>query len=196
MFFSMSQQRSRTEPSVEERALVDRARQDPEAFGQLYLRYVRSIYNYIFYRTGDPEEAEDLTSQVFLQALQHLSRFQDRGVPFAAWLFRIAHNLVANWHRDRHRRPTVPLSENGHEPVSDRVEVVLERQEDRERLLAAMRRLPPERQQLLILKFVEGMSNAEIAQIMGRSEGAVRVLYHRTLEALRKELRRETRPGG
>jgi len=196
VFFSMSQQRSRTEPSVEERALVDRARQDPEAFGQLYLRYVRSIYNYIFYRTGDPEEAEDLTSQVFLQALQHLSRFQDRGVPFAAWLFRIAHNLVANWHRDRHRRPTVPLSENGHEPVSDRVEVVLERQEDRERLLAAMRRLPPERQQLLILKFVEGMSNAEIAQIMGRSEGAVRVLYHRTLEALRKELRRETRPGG
>ena len=175
---------------------MDRARQDPEAFGQLYLRYVRSIYNYIFYRTGDPEEAEDLTSQVFLQALQHLSRFQDRGVPFAAWLFRIAHNLVANWHRDRHRRPTVPLSENGHEPVSDRVEVVLERQEDRERLLAAMRRLPPERQQLLILKFVEGMSNAEIAQIMGRSEGAVRVLYHRTLEALRKELRRETRPGG
>lgn len=173
-----------------------RARQDPEAFGQLYLRYVRSIYNYIFYRTGDPEEAEDLTSQVFLQALQHLSRFQDRGVPFAAWLFRIAHNLVANWHRDRHRRPTVPLSENGHEPVSDRVEATLERQEDRERLLAAMRRLSPERQQLLILKFVEGMSNAEIAQIMGRSEGAVRVLYHRTLEALRKELRWETRPGG
>lgn len=173
-----------------------RARQDPEAFGQLYLRYVRSIYNYIFYRTGDPEEAEDLTSQVFLQALQHLSRFRDRGIPFAAWLFRIAHNLVANWHRDRHRRPTVPLSENVHEPVSDRVEATLERQEDRERLLAAMRRLPPERQQLLILKFVEGMSNAEIAQIMGRSEGAVRVLYHRTLEALRKELGRGTRPGG
>jgi len=170
---------------------VEQARRDPEAFGELYLRHVRSIYNYIFYRTGDPEEAEDLTSRVFLQALQHLPRFQERGLPFAAWLFRIAHNLVANWHRDRRRRPVVPLSENGHERAPDRVEALVERQEERERLLAAMQRLPPDRQQLLILKFAEGLSNAEIARIMGRTEGAIRVLYHRTLEALRKELLRE-----
>lgn len=170
---------------------MEQARRDPEAFGELYLRHVRSIYNYIFYRTGDPEEAEDLTSRVFLQALQHLPRFQERGLPFAAWLFRIAHNLVANWHRDRRRRPVVPLSENGHERAPDRVEALVERQEERERLLRALRRMPPDRQQLLILKFVEGLSNAEIARIIGRTEGAIRVLYHRTLEALRKELLRE-----
>ncbi len=183
----MSAQR---DPSAreDERRLVEQARQDPEAFGELYLRHVRSIYNYIFYRTGDPEEAEDLTSRVFLQALQHLPRFQERGLPFAAWLFRIAHNLVANWRRDRQRHPTVPLSEDGQDRGSERLEAILERREERERLLAAMRRLPPERQQLLILKFVEGLSNAEIARIMGRTEGAIRVLYHRTLEALRKEL--------
>jgi len=175
----------------DERKLVEQARRDPEAFGELYLRYVRSIYNYIFYRTGDPEEAEDLTSRVFLQALQHLPRFQERGLPFAAWLFRIAHNLVANWHRDRQRHPTVPLSENGHNRGPEHVEAALERREERERLLEAIRRLPPDRQQLLILKFVEGLSNAEIARIMGRTEGAIRVLYHRTLEALRKELTRE-----
>ncbi len=187
----MANRRAAREPQEHERELVERARRDPEAFGELYLRHVRSIYNYIFYRTGDPDEAEDLTSRVFLQALQHLPRFQERGLPFAAWLFRIAHNLVANWHRDRQRHPTVPLSENGHERGSDRVEALLERREARERLLAAMRRLPPDRQQLLILKFVEGLSNAEIARIMGRSEGAIRVLYHRTLEALRRELSRE-----
>ncbi|WP_322801098.1 sigma-70 family RNA polymerase sigma factor [Thermoflexus sp.] len=187
----MSARRSPAGSLEDERRLVERARRDPEAFGELYLRYVRSIYNYIFYRTGDPEEAEDLTSRVFLQALQHLPRFRERGLPFAAWLFRIAHNLVANWHRDRQRHPVFPLSENGHERSAERVEAALERQEEREQLLKAIRRLPPDRQQLLILKFVEGLSNAEIARIMGRTEGAIRVLYHRTLEALRKELTRE-----
>ncbi|MCS7251391.1 MAG: sigma-70 family RNA polymerase sigma factor [Anaerolineae bacterium] len=170
---------------------MERARRDPEAFGELYLRYVRSIYNYIFYRTGDPEEAEDLTSRVFLQALQHLPRFQERGLPFAAWLFRIAHNLVANWHRDRRRHPTIGLSENGHDRDSAHIEATLEHREKQEQLLKAIRRLPPDRQQLLILKFVEGLPNAEIARIMGRTEGAIRVLYHRTLEALRRELMEE-----
>lgn len=191
VFLFMGARHSPAGSHEDERRLVERARRDPEAFGELYLRYVRSIYNYIFYRTGDPEEAEDLTSRVFLQALQHLPRFQERGLPFAAWLFRIAHNLVANWHRDRQRHPIFPLSENGHDRSSERVEATLERQEERERLLKAIRRLPPDRQQLLILKFVEGLSNAEIARIMGRTEGAIRVLYHRTLEALRKELTRE-----
>jgi RNA polymerase sigma-70 factor (ECF subfamily) len=87
--------------------LVQRAAAEPEAFGELYERHVRRIYNYIFYRTGNHHDAEDLTARVFQRAMRHVANFEDRGVPFSAWLYRIAHNLVANWHRDRSRRPVV-----------------------------------------------------------------------------------------
>jgi RNA polymerase sigma-70 factor (ECF subfamily) len=170
---------------------VEQARRDPEAFGELYLRHVRSIYNYIFYRTGDPEEAEDLTSRVFLQALQHLPRFQERGLPFAAWLFRIAHNLVANWHRGpppapggpalRERARAGPGSGGSPGGASGGTGAA-----------ASGPAAPaPGSPAAADPQFVEGLSNAEIARIMGRTEGAIRVLYHRTLEALRKELLRE-----
>jgi len=96
----------------EELSLVARAGSDADAFGVLYERHVRRIYNYIFYRTGNHHDAEDLTARVFQRALRHVGKFEDKGVPFSAWLYRIAHNLVANWHRDRSRRPTVPLEDN------------------------------------------------------------------------------------
>ena len=88
--------------------LVARAKADAEAFGALYERYVKKIYNYVYYRTGDPHEAEDLTARVFQRAMVSLDRYTSRGLPFSAWLYRIAHNLVANWHRDRGRRKIVP----------------------------------------------------------------------------------------
>ncbi len=139
---------------------------------------------------GTLHDAEDLTARVFQRAMNHIHNYTDRGVPFSAWLYRIAHNLVANWHRDRSRRQEIPLNDLP----------VLPSREDRPEtqsgplagtgclLLRLIRQLPPERQTLLILKFVENMSNAEIGQIMGRSEGAVKSLYHRTLLALRDEL--------
>ncbi|MFB0546214.1 MAG: RNA polymerase sigma factor, partial [Anaerolineae bacterium] len=109
-----------------------------------------------------------------------------------AWLYRIAHNLVANWHRDRSRRKVISLDEvviaTKHK---DAPHQWVEISEEREALLEAIRRLPPERQQLLILKFVEGMSNVQIGQIMGRSEGAIKSLYHRTLIALRQDLQQD-----
>jgi RNA polymerase sigma factor (sigma-70 family) len=80
-----------------EAALIRRAKEDPEAFGVLYERYVDKIYNYIYYRTGNVHDAEDLTSRVFFRALRNLERYEDQGVPFSAWLYRIAHNLVASW---------------------------------------------------------------------------------------------------
>jgi RNA polymerase sigma-70 factor (ECF subfamily) len=175
---------------VDEAALVERAKSDPDAFGLLYEQYVEKIYNYVYYRTGNRHDAEDLTAKVFFQALNHIPRFVQRGAPFSSWLYRIAHNLVANWHRDRSRRQVVSL---------DRLAMVgpqgdggpfqqVAQGERREELLAAIRRLPADRQQLLILKFVERMPNAEIGQIMGRSEGAIKSLYHRTLVALRQDL--------
>lgn len=162
---------------------------DTEAFTLLYERYVTRIYNYIYYRTGNPFEAEDLTSRVFHRALNHISRYDNRGVPFSAWLYRIAHNLVANWHRDNSRRKEVPLDDYAqHAQHSPMPETNVVNSQEMEEMLQAIRRLSPDRQQLLILKFVEGMANAEVAVIMMRSEGAIKSLYHRTLMALRDEL--------
>lgn len=169
-------------------ALVAQARENPDAFGELYERHVRKIYNYIYYRTGNYQDAEDLTAKVFQRAFRHVHRFEDKGVPFSAWLYRIAHNLVANWHRDRSRRTIVPL-ETYHRDDDPAVHPEKEAiaGERTEVLLKIIRELPDERQQLLILKFVEHLSNAEIGAIMGRSEGAIKSLYHRTLKALRTE---------
>jgi RNA polymerase sigma-70 factor (ECF subfamily) len=172
-----------------EEQLIERAKHDPEAFGELYERYVTSIYNYIYYRTSDVHEAEDLTARVFYRAMAHVQNYRQHGVPFAAWLYRIAHNLVANWHRDRSRRHEMRLDDilsiASRSPSPDHL---AEQSEEARVLLQAIARLPSERQQLLILKFAEDMSNLDIAQVMGRTEGAIKSMYHRTLVALRDEL--------
>jgi RNA polymerase sigma-70 factor (ECF subfamily) len=178
--------------TAEDAQLVIWARDDTAAFGELYTRYVKKIYNYIYYRTGNHHDAEDLTSRVFFRALAHIDSYTDRGVPFSAWLYRIAHNLVANWHRDRGRQKVVPLDEyisNDSGPTAP--ESVTENLEDSEKLLEKIRELPEERQQLLVLKFVERLSNAEIGEIMNRTEGAIKSLYHRTLLSLRDRLEDE-----
>ena len=173
-------------------ALIARAKEDPQAFGALYERYVGRIYNYIYYRTGNHQDAEDLTARTFYRALKVISRYVDRGAPFSAYLYRIAHNIVANWHRDNSRRQVIPLDElvaGTHEREGPGA--LAEEREEQDHLLQAIRQLPPDRQQLLILKFVEQMRNAEIAEVMGRTEGAIKSLYHRTLVALREQLARE-----
>jgi RNA polymerase sigma-70 factor (ECF subfamily) len=169
-------------------ALARATQGDREAFGLLYERYVDRIFNYVYYRTGSVYDAEDLTARVFFRALRHIGNYRDRGLPFTAWLYRIAHNLVANWHRDNSRRKEIPLDDGILSPQKDDLpERDLLALEDEERLLDVIRRLPSERQQLLILKFVDRMSNAEIGRVMGRTEGAVKSLYHRTLLTLRDE---------
>jgi RNA polymerase sigma-70 factor (ECF subfamily) len=176
--------------SVDEATLIEQAKTDPEAFGLLYEQYIDRIYNYVYYRTGNHHDAEDLTAKVFFQAMNHIPRYVQRGAPFSSWLYRIAHNLVANWHRDRSRRKVVSLDRLaavGRQEDSGLFQKVVHG-ERRDAVRAAMRRLPADRQQLLILKFVERLSNAQIGQIMGRSEGAIKSLYHRTLVALRREL--------
>jgi RNA polymerase sigma-70 factor (ECF subfamily) len=172
----------------DEIALKLAAQGDQEAFGVLYERYVSRIYSYIYYRTGNQHDAEDLTARVFFRALRHVENYKDRGLPLSAWLYRIAHNLVANWHRDNSRRKEIPLDEiilvrHG----GDLPEMVLIENEEKENLLKVLHRLPADRHQLILLKFVEHLSNAEIGQVMGRSEGAVKSLYHRTLLSLRDE---------
>jgi len=173
----------------DEAALIERAKTDQDAFGELYETYVDRIYNYVYYRTSNVADAEDLTAKIFMRAMQHIGRYEDKGVPFSAWLYRIAHNLVANWHRDNSRRKMVALDDISQWHVSDdSPEFAAQLMEDKETLLKAISRLPADRQELLILKFVERLPNAEIGAIMGRSEGAIKSLYHRTLLALRDDL--------
>ena len=179
-----------------ESELVERAKTDPAAFGELYLRHVDQIYNYIYHRVGNAAEAEDLTARTFQRALVSLRGYVDRGVPFGAWLYRIAHNLTANWHRDQTRRLVVPLDglnaglDGGATPdaVGDQLAAQVMAHE---RITDAIHRLEPDRQDLLVLKFNQGLSNAEIAGLLGRSEGAIKSLYHRTLLALREHLSAE-----
>jgi len=170
-------------------ALETAVKGDSEAFGLLYERYVGRIYNYIYYRTGNVHDAEDLTERVFMRALRHIGRYNNRGLPFSAWLYRIAHNLVANWHRDNYRKKEIPLedgllfSQQSGFPEHEMIQL-----EESELLLGVIRGLTEDRQQLLILKFVDHLSNAEIGAIMGRSEGAIKSLYHRTLLVIREEM--------
>jgi RNA polymerase sigma-70 factor (ECF subfamily) len=178
-----------TNGTIDEDQLIQQAKTDPDAFGQLYELHVEKIYNYIYYRIGNREDAEDLTARVFYRALNHIPHYKNKGVPFAAWLYRIAHNLVANWYRDQKRRPTVALdSLNLQGNSRENPHRVAELTNEHEILLAAIQKLPPQRQELLTFKYVERMSNAEIGKMMGRSEGAIKSLYHRTLVALKELL--------
>ncbi len=160
-----------------------------DAFRDLYEQYVDRIYSYIYHRVGNVRDTEDLTSRTFFRAYAHFAEYEDRGLPISAWLYRIAHNLVANHHRDRSRRPVVTLDNLVLRSRGDEnPEAITVRSDLGEELREAIRTLDKVRQELLVLKHVEGLSNAEIGAVLGRSEGAVKSLYHRTLLALRKEL--------
>jgi len=180
----------------EESALVEQARQDPAAFGILYERYIDRIYSYIYHRVGNGQDAEDLTARTFYRALGKLDTYEDRGLPFSAWLFRIAHNLVANWHRDHSRRRFLSLdrfwsygsNSRSPEALIERPEDLVEQEEKHEALWAAINRLPEDRRDLLIHKFSRRLSNVEIGDIMNKSESAVKSLYFRTLSSLRDDL--------
>ena len=193
--FASTEPISSLDEQLSDSELVRRAQADPMQFADIYERYIQKVYNYAYYRMGDPSEAEDLTARVFVQAMNHLPRYRDRGIPISAWLYRIAHNLIANWHRDNGRRKIVPLDDHvSHAIQAEEPERATENREEQAQLLRAVRELPPIRQQLIILKFVERLSNAEIGKILGRSEGAVKSLYHRTLLALRRMMQKQAEP--
>lgn len=175
--------------SQEEIALIDAAKSDPAAFGELYKRYVERIYNYIYFRTGSVRDAEDLTEKVFFKAMSNIKSYRHMGLPFSAWLYRIAHNLVANYHRDRARKQEISLDDVPGQvlpQVDHHPEVRALKSQEVESLLATIHKLSPIRQELLILKFVDQLSNAEIGKILRKSEGAIKSLYHRTLLELRE----------
>jgi RNA polymerase sigma-70 factor, ECF subfamily len=173
----------------EEAALVERAKAEPAAFGILYERYIDRVYAYIYHRVGNAQDTEDLTARTFYRALDKLHTYEDRGLPFSAWLFRIAHNLVANWHRDRGRRRFLSLDKLwSHSKEGDTPEEQFEREENHAALWEAIDRLPEDRRTLLLYKFGSRLSNLEIGELLQKSESAIKSLYFRTLATLRKEL--------
>lgn len=173
----------------DEKARIQAAQEDPRAFGALYEHYVDKIYSYVYRRVGNARDAEDLTSRTFYRALSHIGTYVDKGYPFSAWLYRIAHNLIANWHRDRGRHPVISIDDLvlGSSP-EDGPEAATQSADDQQFLRDVISEIDPVRQELLVLKFTEGLSNAEIGEILGRSEGAIKSLYHRTLLQLRREM--------
>ena len=175
-----------TDPDL---ADVRAAQRDHRAFDRLYRRYLDRVYSYAFYQLGDHHEAEDVTERTFLAALAALDGFTDEGATFRAWLFRIAHNTIANAHRSRQRRRTAPIAEIEHQPAPEADPAGLVARADEGRLVrAALAQIPAERRQAIILRFVDGLSSREIGAVLDRSEGAARVLLHRALRDLAAEL--------
>jgi RNA polymerase sigma-70 factor (ECF subfamily) len=168
-----------TASTNDDRALVEAAQADPARFGELYERYVDRVYVFVSRRAPDRAAAEDITSTVFEQALAHLGQFEWRGVPFVAWLFRIASNAIADrWRQDGRESRELPAE------VPDTRE--LEQIERRVLLFQVVDRLPDVQRQVIQMRFVEEKSIREIAAALGRSEGAVKQLQLRALENLRK----------
>ena len=163
---------------------VRAAQADRAAFGALYRRYLDRVYGYSFYLLGDHHDAEDATERTFLAALDAIGRFRDEGATFRSWLFRIAHNQVANALRSRARRRTSPL-DGVPEPVAA-ADPAREAgaADDARRVRRALVELSEDRRQVIVLRFADGLSAREIGAVLGRSEGAVRVLQHRALREL------------
>jgi len=176
-------------PLVNERQLVLQAQAgNAEAFGQLYDAYMERIYRFIYFRVEDQQTAEDITSQVFLRAWNNLDRFRLGRTPYLAWLYTIAHNAVIDHYRTR--KVTTAL-EDARLSQPDSAEVVendIDFEVEMISIKVAMQTLTGDQQQVLTLKFIEGMSNDEIARHLGKREGAVRALQMRGLRALAKQL--------
>jgi RNA polymerase sigma-70 factor (ECF subfamily) len=157
-----------------------------DAFSQLYRAHLRDVYSYSYYRVGNHHDAEDLTEQTFLQAYRHFERArrESEGRPLRPWLIRIAHNLAANYYRDRSRRPQTTIDDAGALSAPHTTEDLVEDREDLKRILAGVQRLPDDRREALIMRFALGMDNREIARALGRTDGATKVLLHRAIRQL------------
>jgi len=160
-------------------------------FSELYRSHLRDVYSYAYYRIGNHHDAEDLTEQTFLQAYRHFERAvrESNGRPLRPWLIRIAHNLAANYHRDRSRRPQTALDDAGTLSALHPTEQVVEEREELKEVLAGVTRLPEDRREALIMRFALGMDNREIARALGRTEGATKVLIHRAIRQLEQGLK-------
>jgi RNA polymerase sigma-70 factor (ECF subfamily) len=169
----------------EERLLVEAAQRDRAAFDKLYDRYFDQIYSYVYYHCGNREQAEDITAATFQRGLEDLPNFHWRGVPYSAWLYRVASRLLS---RDRRRPAWLELQEDRVGDAADEPDTAWLRREASTELHDAIRGLPPDQRQAILLRFFAGMRNKEVGKVMNRSEGAVKLLVFRAVSNLREAL--------
>jgi RNA polymerase sigma-70 factor (ECF subfamily) len=162
-------------------------------FTELYRSHLRDVYSYAYYRIGNHHDAEDLTEQTFLQAYRHFDRAQREsdGRPLRPWLIRIAHNLAANYYRDRSRRPQTAIDDATVLSSPHDTEALVEGREELERIIQGVQELPDDRREALIMRFALGMDNREIARALGRTDGATKVLLHRATKQLEDIVKQE-----
>jgi RNA polymerase sigma-70 factor (ECF subfamily) len=160
-------------------------------FEELYRAHLRDVYSYSYYRVGNHHDAEDLTEQTFLQAYRHFERAQreSQGRPLRPWLIRIAHNLAANYYRDRSRKPQTQLEDAAIVSEPHATDELVEQREELEEVLSGVANLPDDRREALIMRFALDMDNREIARALGRTEGATKVLIHRAIRQLEENLK-------
>jgi RNA polymerase sigma-70 factor (ECF subfamily) len=174
----------------DEGQLIQRARQgDLAAVSELYNLHVDRIYRYVRYRAGDDQTAEDITAEVFLRAIESLGSYNDQGAPFIAWLYRIAQARIIDFWRSSKRRQTAPLDD----PLLQDGLVVTDEDIDvdflqHRSLWSALQQLTDDQQNVIILKFMQGLDNTEIAHVLGKTEGAIKALQRRALETLARLL--------
>ena len=170
-------------------SLVQLAKQrDEAAFSKLYETYFDRVYRYVALKIGDRMEAEDITQQVFLNALKSISSYEIKETPFSAWLFRIAHNQMVDYLRKKTKRPSIPLEDAPPQTGGEDPEEITEDKFDIERVTEAAKTLTDLQREVISLRFASELSITEAARIMGKSEGAIKALQHSAILALRRSL--------
>jgi RNA polymerase sigma-70 factor (ECF subfamily) len=180
--------------SADERALIRSAQQgDDDACTALYNLHYDAVYRYCYYRVGNVDLAQDLTSEVFVRMVDKLDTFKVRGRPLLAWLYTIARNLITDAHRRQGKVAQIPLDEASTLASGDEKNLAegIDRKLEADCLAAALRHLTEEQRQVILLKFIENRDNAQVALLVGKTEGAVKALQHRGLRALRRALAKE-----
>ena len=165
-------------------------------FSALYEAHLKDVYSYAYYRVGNHHDAEDLTTQTFLQAYRHFERArrESNGRPLRPWLIRIAHNLAANHFRNRSRRPQTPIDDTTMLSALHTTEDLVEGRDELKRILAGVQELQGDRREALIMRFALGMDNREIARALGRTDGATKVLLHRAIKQLEEIVNKDSTP--
>lgn len=173
--------------SYNDAELIKRAKSaDPHALELIYERYSSAIYRYIFFRVRDAELAEDLRAEVFLRMLEGINRYEDRGWPISAWLYRIAHDRTIDTLRRRYKRPQLPLEEWS--DTCDGPDSTVDAKLDQEELRQTIDQLTESQRQVILMRFMGELSVQEVAQRLGRTEGAIKALQHRGLQNLARML--------
>lgn len=172
-----------------EEELIKKAQNgENQAFGQLYDQYVTRIYRFVFLKVTNRHDAEDLTHQIFLQAWQNIQSFQFRGFPLSSWLYKIAMNAVIDFYRTRKNEESIELIAEDAFAETPEFAKNIDQALELQTVKFALAKLEPDQQNVLVMKFIDELSNKEIAEIFGKSEGAVRVIQHRALKQLKNIL--------